>query len=96
MVFGSIDLKTMQAEHAYNVVPPTSRSTNYVALRYCDYPSEIAVREASSVIEILSHSILNSAPLSRAHRWKKITYSLSRLMYNMKINADSLHYLIQS
>ncbi|CAA6657461.1 unnamed protein product [Spirodela intermedia] len=32
----------MQAEHAYNVVPPTSRSTNYVALRYCDYPSEIA------------------------------------------------------
>ncbi|MQL74123.1 hypothetical protein Taro_006466 [Colocasia esculenta] len=38
----SIDLKSMQAEHAYNVVPPTSRSTNYVALRYCDYPSEIA------------------------------------------------------
>ncbi|XP_078430724.1 protein RETARDED ROOT GROWTH, mitochondrial-like [Wolffia australiana] len=37
----SIDLKTMQAEHAYNVVPPTSRSINYVALRFCDYPSEI-------------------------------------------------------
>ncbi|KAF8389770.1 hypothetical protein HHK36_024289 [Tetracentron sinense] len=37
----SIDLKTMQAENSRYVVPPTSRSTNYIALKYCDFPPEI-------------------------------------------------------
>lgn len=37
----SIDLKGMQAENLSNVVPPTSRSTNYIALKYCDFPSEV-------------------------------------------------------
>ncbi|OVA08816.1 Protein of unknown function DUF155 [Macleaya cordata] len=37
----SIDLKSMQAENSRYVVPPTSRSSNYIALRYCDFPSEI-------------------------------------------------------
>ncbi|XP_058070156.1 protein RETARDED ROOT GROWTH, mitochondrial isoform X3 [Magnolia sinica] len=39
--FGSIDLKSMQTDNAYNVIPPTSRSLNYVTLRYCDFPPEI-------------------------------------------------------
>ncbi|KAE8023182.1 hypothetical protein FH972_008916 [Carpinus fangiana] len=30
----------MQAENLSNVVPPSSRSSNYIALRYCDFPSE--------------------------------------------------------
>ena len=42
--FGSINLKSMQAENLSNVVPATSRSSNYIALRYCDFPSENAVR----------------------------------------------------
>lgn len=42
--FGSIDLKRMQAENLCNVVPPISRSTNYIALRYCSFPTEITVR----------------------------------------------------
>ncbi|KAJ4827621.1 hypothetical protein Tsubulata_045213 [Turnera subulata] len=37
----SINLKSMQAEFLSNVVPPTSRSTNYIALRFCDFPSDI-------------------------------------------------------
>uniref|UniRef100_A0A2P2NYB7 Uncharacterized protein LOC8289157 isoform X2 n=1 Tax=Rhizophora mucronata TaxID=61149 RepID=A0A2P2NYB7_RHIMU len=37
----SIDLKKMQAENFSYVVPPTSRSTNYIALRYCSFPSDI-------------------------------------------------------
>ncbi|XP_059446847.1 protein RETARDED ROOT GROWTH, mitochondrial-like [Corylus avellana] len=36
----SINLKSMQAENLSNVVPPSSRSSNYIALRYCDFPSE--------------------------------------------------------
>lgn len=36
----SINLKSMQAENLRNVIPPTSRSSNYIALRYCDFPSE--------------------------------------------------------
>ncbi|KAA8532938.1 hypothetical protein F0562_032945 [Nyssa sinensis] len=31
----------MQAEYSRNVVPPTSRSSNYIALRFCNFPSEI-------------------------------------------------------
>lgn len=32
----SINLKTMQAENLINVIPATSRSSNHIALRYCD------------------------------------------------------------
>lgn len=42
--FGSIDLKRLQAENTSNVVPPTSRSSNYIALKYCDYPLKFTVR----------------------------------------------------
>ncbi|GAV61119.1 DUF155 domain-containing protein [Cephalotus follicularis] len=36
----SIDLKSMQAANLNNIVPPTSRTTNYIALRYCDFPPQ--------------------------------------------------------
>ncbi|KAH0919795.1 hypothetical protein HID58_027455 [Brassica napus] len=39
--FGSIDLKGMQADNLCNVVPPTSRSTNSIALRFSDSSSGI-------------------------------------------------------
>ncbi|XVE91561.1 hypothetical protein REPUB_Repub01dG0020300 [Reevesia pubescens] len=39
--FGSIDLKSMQAENLSNIVPLSSRSSNYIALRYCDFPPDI-------------------------------------------------------
>ncbi|KAF5184158.1 sporulation protein [Thalictrum thalictroides] len=39
----SIDLKSMQAEYSCNVIPPTSRSSsNYIALRYCDFPFKVS------------------------------------------------------
>ncbi|GMI90255.1 RETARDED ROOT GROWTH [Hibiscus trionum] len=37
----SIDLKSMQAENLSNVIPPSSRSSNYIALRFCDFPPDI-------------------------------------------------------
>ncbi|MBA0776125.1 hypothetical protein Gotri_011173 [Gossypium trilobum] len=37
----SIDLKSMQAENLSNIIPPSSRSSNYIALRYCDFPPDI-------------------------------------------------------
>ncbi|XP_051149550.1 protein RETARDED ROOT GROWTH, mitochondrial [Andrographis paniculata] len=36
----SVDLKRMQAENSRNVIPPSSRSSNFIALRYCDFPSQ--------------------------------------------------------
>ncbi|KAK6921969.1 protein of unknown function DUF155 [Dillenia turbinata] len=38
----SINLKSMQADNASNAIPPSSRSTNYIALRYCNFRSEIS------------------------------------------------------
>ncbi|KAH7516023.1 hypothetical protein FEM48_Zijuj10G0090600 [Ziziphus jujuba var. spinosa] len=42
--FGSINLKSMQADNITYVLPPTSRSSNYIALRYCDTRSETTGR----------------------------------------------------
>lgn len=36
----SIDLKSMHAENSRNVVTPTSRSSNYIALRFGNFPPE--------------------------------------------------------
>ncbi|KAI3976784.1 hypothetical protein MKX01_008642 [Papaver californicum] len=36
----SINLKSMQAENSRYVLPATSRSTNFITLRYCNFPSE--------------------------------------------------------
>ncbi|XVE91564.1 hypothetical protein REPUB_Repub01dG0020600 [Reevesia pubescens] len=41
ILFPVIDLKSMQAENLSNIVPPSSRSSNYIALRYCDFPPDI-------------------------------------------------------
>ncbi|OAY72518.1 uncharacterized protein LOC109713053 isoform X2 [Ananas comosus] len=41
----SIDLKSMQAENMCDVIPPTSRSSNYIALRYSDFPLDIGVKD---------------------------------------------------
>ncbi|KAL0916787.1 hypothetical protein M5K25_014326 [Dendrobium thyrsiflorum] len=41
----SIDLKSMQTENACYVIPPSSRLSNYVALRYSDYPLDIGINE---------------------------------------------------
>ncbi|KAH7677838.1 hypothetical protein IHE45_07G109100 [Dioscorea alata] len=35
-----IDLKSLQAQNAFNVIPPTSRATNYVVLRFYDIKAE--------------------------------------------------------
>ncbi|RLM91239.1 uncharacterized protein C2845_PM08G26350 [Panicum miliaceum] len=37
----SIDLKSMQAEHGSDIVPPSTRTLNYIALRYSEFPPEI-------------------------------------------------------
>ncbi|XP_057542123.1 protein RETARDED ROOT GROWTH, mitochondrial [Amaranthus tricolor] len=37
----SINLRSMQAENAGNVVPPTSRTSNYVTFRFCSLPSDM-------------------------------------------------------
>lgn len=44
---GSIDLKSMQAEHGNDIVPPSTRSLNYIALRYSEFPPEIMVSDTS-------------------------------------------------
>ncbi|CDP00391.1 unnamed protein product [Coffea canephora] len=47
----SIDLKSMQAENSRYIVPPTSRSTNSIALRFCNFQSNMTdfkVRETTS------------------------------------------------
>ncbi|KAF7124361.1 hypothetical protein RHSIM_Rhsim12G0133600 [Rhododendron simsii] len=36
----SINLKSMHAENSRNVILPTSRSSNYIALRFCNFPSD--------------------------------------------------------
>ncbi|XP_020578362.1 uncharacterized protein LOC110023341 [Phalaenopsis equestris] len=41
----SIDLKSIQTENVCYVIPPSSRSSNYVALRYSDYPLDIGINE---------------------------------------------------
>ncbi|KMZ56870.1 hypothetical protein ZOSMA_8G00090 [Zostera marina] len=39
----SIDLKGLNTQNAFNVIPPNSRSTNYIVLRYCEYRDEIGL-----------------------------------------------------
>lgn len=37
----------MQAEHGNDIVPPSTRSLNYIALRYSEFPPEIMVSDYS-------------------------------------------------
>ncbi|XP_020533765.1 uncharacterized protein LOC105630505 isoform X2 [Jatropha curcas] len=46
----SIDLKSIQAENLSNVVPAPSRSTNYIALRFCSFPVEITALGVKDLI----------------------------------------------
>ncbi|XP_019170914.1 PREDICTED: uncharacterized protein LOC109166388 isoform X1 [Ipomoea nil] len=39
----SIDLKSLQAEHFRNVIPPASRSSNYTVLRFRNFPLSTAI-----------------------------------------------------
>ncbi|THU50059.1 hypothetical protein C4D60_Mb06t16090 [Musa balbisiana] len=41
----SIDLRSLQAQNATNVIPPSSRATNYVVLRYSDVKNDPQVME---------------------------------------------------
>lgn len=44
----SIDLRSLQSQNSFNVIPPTSRATNYVVLRYYDVKGDPEVLPASS------------------------------------------------
>ncbi|KAG0450692.1 hypothetical protein HPP92_026790 [Vanilla planifolia] len=50
----SIDLRSLQAQNAFNVIPPSSRATNYVVLRYYDVRGDQAV-EFGSINESKYH-----------------------------------------
>ncbi|MBA0843332.1 hypothetical protein Goarm_000531, partial [Gossypium armourianum] len=73
--FGSIDLKSMQAENLSNIVPPSSRSSNYIALRYCDFPPGVTYgsavlfniedREVESYLEIVQRHASGLLPEMR-------------------------------
>ncbi|ERM95756.1 hypothetical protein AMTR_s00023p00247850 [Amborella trichopoda] len=43
----SIDLRSLQTENAFNVIPPSSRATNYIVLRYSNFNSDPTGLEAS-------------------------------------------------
>ncbi|KAI0519912.1 hypothetical protein KFK09_007373 [Dendrobium nobile] len=53
----SIDLRSLQAQNAFNVIPPSSRATNYVVLRYYDFKGDQAV-EFSSLNESKCHYMI--------------------------------------
>jgi hypothetical protein len=40
---GSIDMKSMQAEHRNDIVPPSTHTLNYIALCYPEFTPEIMV-----------------------------------------------------
>ncbi|KAK8921646.1 hypothetical protein KSP39_PZI020787 [Platanthera zijinensis] len=50
----SIDLRSLQAQNAVNVIPPSSRATNYVVLRYYDFKGD-QVMELDSLNESKCH-----------------------------------------
>ncbi|KAJ4764159.1 Sporulation protein RMD1 [Rhynchospora pubera] len=51
----SIDLRSLQSQNAFNVIPPTSRATNYVVLKYYDVKGEAQGFEAGFVHESNCH-----------------------------------------
>jgi hypothetical protein len=46
---GIIDLKSMQAEHMSDTVPPSTGTLNYIALWYSEFPPEIMDSDCSLV-----------------------------------------------
>ena len=68
---GSIDLKSMQAEHGNDIVPPSTRSLNYIALRYSEFPPEIMVSDYS--LASLCWKSLHSKVTNLIHVWTSWT-----------------------
>ncbi|XP_057947987.1 protein RETARDED ROOT GROWTH, mitochondrial [Malania oleifera] len=54
----SINLRSMQAENSMNVIPPTSRSSNYITLQFCDFPPEIAGAEVEEKVSSCRHMVV--------------------------------------
>ncbi|XP_020574448.1 LOW QUALITY PROTEIN: uncharacterized protein LOC110020631 [Phalaenopsis equestris] len=53
----SIDLRSLQSQNAFNVIPPSSRATNYVVLRYYDFKGDQGV-EFGSLNESKCHYMI--------------------------------------
>ncbi|ONK62425.1 uncharacterized protein A4U43_C07F3730 [Asparagus officinalis] len=51
----SIDLRSLQAQNAFNVIPPNSRATNYVVLRYYDVKGDQQGLEVGLINESHCH-----------------------------------------
>ncbi|KAJ3682801.1 hypothetical protein LUZ60_013028 [Juncus effusus] len=51
----SIDLRSLQSQNAFNVIPPNSRATNYVVLKYYDVKGDPQGLEAGFVNESICH-----------------------------------------
>ncbi|XP_020108468.1 sporulation protein RMD1-like isoform X1 [Ananas comosus] len=51
----SIDLRSLQSQNAFNVIPPNSRATNYVVLRYYDVKGDRQDLESGFVNESSCH-----------------------------------------
>ncbi|OAY68113.1 Sporulation protein RMD1 [Ananas comosus] len=54
----SIDLRSLQSQNAFNVIPPNSRATNYVVLRYYDVKGDPHELEAGFVNESHCHYMI--------------------------------------
>ncbi|CAD6220607.1 unnamed protein product [Miscanthus lutarioriparius] len=64
----SIDLKSMQAEHGNDIVPPPTCSLNYIALRYSEFPPEIIFHYGSAVLfSIADHEAEYCLDIIRKH-----------------------------
>ncbi|CAD6203278.1 unnamed protein product [Miscanthus lutarioriparius] len=64
----SIDLKSMQAEHGNDIVPPPTCSFNYIALRYSEFPPEIIFQYGSVVLfSIADHEAEYYLDIIRKH-----------------------------
>ncbi|KAE8653713.1 hypothetical protein F3Y22_tig00117056pilonHSYRG00057 [Hibiscus syriacus] len=58
----SIDLKSMQAENLSNILP--SRSSNHIALRFCDFPPDIT---ALGIKKKANHEVESHLEMVRKH-----------------------------
>ncbi|XP_059655741.1 protein RETARDED ROOT GROWTH, mitochondrial-like isoform X2 [Cornus florida] len=47
----------MQAENSSNVIPPISRSSNYIDLRFCNFPSEATVDGLVEEFTYINHGM---------------------------------------
>ncbi|KVH96173.1 Protein of unknown function DUF155 [Cynara cardunculus var. scolymus] len=64
--FGSVDLKSLQVEISSHVVPPTSRSINHIALRFCNINSDYTYGSAV-LFNVEDHEVESYLDLIRRH-----------------------------